>query len=74
MTAPTISTEGLRELLERGSPVTVLDVRPAALLDARSYRVDNLFRRLARAGDRWRSITRRGQSLNKAQAALLKLV
>jgi rhodanese-related sulfurtransferase len=30
MTAPTISTEGLRELLERGSPVTVLDVRPAA--------------------------------------------
>jgi len=30
MTAGTISTEGLRELLERGSPVTVLDVRPAA--------------------------------------------
>src|SRR5437773_9989809 len=30
MTAPTISTEGLRELLERGAPVTVLDVRPAA--------------------------------------------
>jgi glyoxylase-like metal-dependent hydrolase (beta-lactamase superfamily II)/rhodanese-related sulfurtransferase len=30
MTAPTISTEGLRELLERGVPVTVLDVRPAA--------------------------------------------
>jgi glyoxylase-like metal-dependent hydrolase (beta-lactamase superfamily II) len=30
MTAPTISTEGLRELLERRSPVTVLDVRPAA--------------------------------------------
>src|SRR5207248_8546929 len=30
MTAATISTEGLRELLERGSPVTVLDVRPAA--------------------------------------------
>src|SRR2546427_12495483 len=30
MTAPTISTEGLRELLERGSPVTVLDVRDAA--------------------------------------------
>src|SRR5437870_662519 len=30
MTAPTISTEGLRELLERGSPITVLDVRPAA--------------------------------------------
>src|SRR5437868_8139364 len=30
VTAPTISTEGLRELLERGSPVTVLDVRPAA--------------------------------------------
>ncbi len=29
MTAPTISTEGLRELLERGTPVTVLDVRPA---------------------------------------------
>src|SRR3989440_2421183 len=30
MTAPTISTEGLRELLDRGAPVTVLDVRPAA--------------------------------------------
>ena len=30
MTAPTISTEGLRQLLERGAPVTVLDVRPAA--------------------------------------------
>jgi glyoxylase-like metal-dependent hydrolase (beta-lactamase superfamily II)/rhodanese-related sulfurtransferase len=30
MTAPTISTEGLRELLERGAPVTVLDVRPPA--------------------------------------------
>src|SRR5216684_7444773 len=30
MTARTISTEGLRELLERGTPVTVLDVRPAA--------------------------------------------
>src|SRR5204863_7982023 len=30
MTAPTISTAGLRELLERGAPVTVLDVRPAA--------------------------------------------
>src|SRR5947199_5881819 len=30
MTAPTISAEGLRELLERGAPVTVLDVRPAA--------------------------------------------
>src|SRR5213596_2552569 len=30
MTARTISTEGLRELLERRAPVTVLDVRPAA--------------------------------------------
>src|SRR5947208_3658391 len=30
MTAPTISTESLRELLEQGAPVTVLDVRPAA--------------------------------------------
>src|SRR2546428_10015626 len=30
MTAPTISTEGLRELLDRGAPVTVIDVRPAA--------------------------------------------
>jgi len=30
MTAPTISTEGLRELLEQGAPVTVLDVRPPA--------------------------------------------
>jgi glyoxylase-like metal-dependent hydrolase (beta-lactamase superfamily II)/rhodanese-related sulfurtransferase len=30
MTAPTISTEGLRELLERGAAVTVLDVRPPA--------------------------------------------
>ena len=30
MTAPTISTAGLRELLERGAPVTVLDVRPTA--------------------------------------------
>src|SRR5881628_2649218 len=30
MTAPSISTEGLRALLERGVPVTVLDVRPAA--------------------------------------------
>src|SRR5438876_30131 len=30
MIAPTISTEGLRELLEQGAPVTVLDMRPAA--------------------------------------------
>jgi len=30
VTVPTISAEGLRELLERGAPVTVLDVRPAA--------------------------------------------
>src|SRR6266516_603614 len=30
MTVPTISTEDLRELLERGTPLTVLDVRPAA--------------------------------------------
>src|SRR6059036_576616 len=30
MTAPTISTEELRELLECRAPVTVLDVRPAA--------------------------------------------
>src|SRR5438552_11961426 len=30
MTALTISTDGLRELLERGAPVTVLDVRAAA--------------------------------------------
>ena len=30
MTAPTISTANLRELLEHGAPVTVLDVRPAA--------------------------------------------
>src|SRR5256884_2770502 len=30
MTAPTISTERLRELPEQGAPVTVLDVRPAA--------------------------------------------
>jgi glyoxylase-like metal-dependent hydrolase (beta-lactamase superfamily II)/rhodanese-related sulfurtransferase len=29
MTVPTISTEELRALLERGAPVTVLDVRPA---------------------------------------------
>src|SRR2546422_4281789 len=29
MTAPTISTEALRELLERGAAVTVPDVRPA---------------------------------------------
>src|SRR6267143_731130 len=31
MSAPTISTEGLRELLEQGAPVTVLDVRAGAL-------------------------------------------
>src|SRR5947199_6784341 len=30
MTAPSISTDDLRELLERGARVTVLDVRPAA--------------------------------------------
>ncbi len=30
MTVPTISTEDLRDLLERGAAVTVLDVRPAA--------------------------------------------
>src|SRR6266702_6022628 len=30
MTARTISTEGLRQLLEQGARVTVLDVRPAA--------------------------------------------
>jgi len=30
MTVPTISTEDLRELLERGTPLTVLDVRPTA--------------------------------------------
>jgi glyoxylase-like metal-dependent hydrolase (beta-lactamase superfamily II) len=29
MTAPAISTEALRQLLDRGGPVTVLDVRPA---------------------------------------------
>src|SRR5207253_11020974 len=36
MTARTISTEGLRELLERRAPVTVLDVRPPAERAARS--------------------------------------
>jgi glyoxylase-like metal-dependent hydrolase (beta-lactamase superfamily II)/rhodanese-related sulfurtransferase len=30
VTVPTISREALRELLEQGTPVTVLDVRPAA--------------------------------------------
>src|SRR5438105_1021027 len=30
VTAPTISTEALRDLLEQGTAVTVLDVRPAA--------------------------------------------
>ena len=30
MTAPTIATEALRELLDQGTPVTVLDVRPVA--------------------------------------------
>ena len=30
MTPPSISREALRELLEQGAPVTVLDVRPAA--------------------------------------------
>jgi glyoxylase-like metal-dependent hydrolase (beta-lactamase superfamily II) len=30
MTVPTISREDLRQLLERGAPITVLDVRPAA--------------------------------------------
>jgi glyoxylase-like metal-dependent hydrolase (beta-lactamase superfamily II)/rhodanese-related sulfurtransferase len=30
MTVPTISSEGLRQLLDRGAAVTVLDVRPAA--------------------------------------------
>ena len=30
MTAPTISSEALRDLLEQGAPVTVVDVRPAA--------------------------------------------
>src|SRR5438445_430417 len=30
MTALTLSTDGLRDLLERGAPITVLDVRPAA--------------------------------------------
>src|SRR3989442_15736940 len=29
MTVPTMSREDLRQLLERGAPVTVLDVRPA---------------------------------------------
>src|SRR2546425_7792673 len=30
MTVPTMSREDLRQLLERGAPITVLDVRPAA--------------------------------------------
>lgn len=42
-------------------------------LAARSYRIDNVFRRLARTGDAWRGMGKRGQSLKRAQAALMKL-
>jgi bifunctional non-homologous end joining protein LigD len=42
-------------------------------LAARSYRIDNVFRRLARTGDGWRGMGKRGQSLKRAQAALMKL-
>jgi bifunctional non-homologous end joining protein LigD len=55
------------------TPITWRELDRAAL-DARTYRLDNEFRRLARTGDPWRGMTRRGQSLTKAQAALLKLV
>jgi DNA primase len=51
--------------------VTQLD-RPS--LDARSYRADNVFRRLARAVDPWRHFARRSQSLTRARATLTKLV
>jgi len=43
-------------------------------LDARSYRIDNVFRRLARGADPWRGLATRGQSLTRARAALMKLV
>jgi bifunctional non-homologous end joining protein LigD len=54
------------------TPITWRELdRPS--LDARSYRVDNVFRRLARAGDPWRGLARRGQSLTRARAALTRL-
>ena len=55
------------------TPITWRELdRPS--LDARSYRADNVFRRLARAGDPWRSLARRGQSLARARTALTKLL
>jgi bifunctional non-homologous end joining protein LigD len=55
------------------TPITWRELaRPS--LDARSYRADNLFRRLARTGDPWRGLARRGQSLTRARARLAKLV
>lgn len=55
------------------TPITWRELdRPS--LDARSYRVDNVFRRLARTGDPWRGLARRGQSLTRARATLTKLV
>jgi bifunctional non-homologous end joining protein LigD len=55
------------------TPITWRELdRPS--LDAQSYRADNLFRRLARIGDPWRDLARRGQSLTRARAALMKLV
>ena len=43
-------------------------------LDARSYRTDNLFRRLGRSGDPWRGFTRHGQSVTRARARLATLM
>jgi bifunctional non-homologous end joining protein LigD len=55
------------------TPITWRELdRPS--LDARSYRADNVFRRLARAVDPWRGFARRGQSLTRARATLTKLV
>lgn len=55
------------------TPITWRELaRPS--LDARSYRAENLFRRLARAGDPWGGLGRRGQSLTRARARLERVV
>jgi bifunctional non-homologous end joining protein LigD len=55
------------------TPITWAELgRPS--LHARSFRVDNVFRRLQRRGDAWRGMARRGESLTGARMALRMLL
>jgi bifunctional non-homologous end joining protein LigD len=59
--APVATPLAWEELEERG-------------LDARGYRLDNLFQRIERRGDAWREIARDAQSLVGPQARLRDLM